>query len=490
MRPVSRFLRCLPLLFLVLVFACNETTEPLDLAGAPAALTVAGGNDQQGLAGTTLPQALVARVLDLSDRPVPGVEVEWSTDAGSLAGVTSESNAQGDATMLLTLPGSTGSVTVTAIVADLDTVTFTATASPVAGQLVFRYVEVGSYHACAITTAEESLCWGFNENGQVSDAAASPLAMTRSPGAATVRMTSAGRYHSCEVTLAGDVNCFGSNSEGQAAPGAPPSRIVAAGLLHSCALSLSKQVWCWGSNSDGQLGNGQVEPGTSGGPDVVGDGYRAVTATGLHTCALNDAGAAECWGWNASGQLGDGSTTTRGSPFAIPGLTFRTEPNTVPPAPDPDFYIPGQSYISAGFAHTCGILTDDAAVCWGEGENGQLGRGSIADSPIAVAVLGGYRYRAISAGYRHTCAITVDGDAHCWGDNALGQLGDGSQVSTLSPVAVAGGFTWQSIGAGDTFSCGVTTGGTLYCWGDNVYGQLGSATPALSPEPLKLPFQP
>ena len=124
--------------------------------------------------------------------------------------------------MVLTLPGSTGSVTVTAIVADLDTVTFTATASPVAGQLVFRYVEVGSYHACAITTAEESLCWGFNENGQVSDAAASPLAMTRSPGAATVRMTSAGRYHSCEVTLAGDVNCFGSNSQGQAAPGAPP----------------------------------------------------------------------------------------------------------------------------------------------------------------------------------------------------------------------------------------------------------------------------
>lgn len=487
MRPVSRLLRRLPLL-LPLLLACNETTEPLDLAGVPATLTVAGGDGQTGMVGTEL--TLAARVLDASDRPVPGVEVEWSTDAGSLAGNVSESNVQGDATMELTLPGSTGSVTVTAILADLDTVTFTATASPVAGQLVFRYVEVGSYHACGITTAEQSICWGFNEDGQVGAGGGSPLGMTRSPGSATVRMTSAGRYHSCEVTLAGDVNCFGSNSAGQAAPGAPPSRIVAAGLLHSCSLSLSRQVWCWGSNNEGQLGNGLVEPGASAAPDLVGDGYRAVAATGLHTCALNDAGAAECWGWNASGQLGDNTTITRGSPLAIAGLTFRTEPNTVPPAPDPDFYIPGQSYISAGFAHTCGLLTNDAAMCWGEGENGQLGRGSTADSPVPVAVAGGFRYRAISAGYRHTCAITVDGEAHCWGDNALGQLGDGTRMSTQTPVAVAGGFAWQSISAGDTFSCGVTTEGVLYCWGDNVYGQLGDKSPALSPAPVKLPFQP
>lgn len=484
---MSRLIRSL--LLLPLLAACNETTEPLDLAGAPASLVIAGGDGQMGQVGSQLSLPLTARVLDASERPVPGVAVVWSSSAGALASDTTESDAQGEATTELTLPASSGPVTVTAILEGLDTLTFSATASPAAGNVVFRYVEVGSYHACAITTDEASLCWGFNEDGQVSDAAASPLSMTRSPGAATVRMTSAGRYHSCEVTLAGDVNCFGSNSAGQAAPGAPPSRIVAAGLLHSCSLSLSKQVWCWGSNNEGQLGNGLVEPGASAAPDLVGDGYRAVTATGLHTCALNDAGAAECWGWNASGQLGDGTTTTRGTPLAIVGPVFRTEPNTVPPAPDPDFYIPGQSYISAGFAHTCGILADDAAVCWGEGENGQLGRGSTSDSPIPVAVLGGFRYRAISAGYRHTCAITVDGEAHCWGDNALGQLGDGTQASTLTPVAVVGGLTWQSISAGDTFSCGVTTDGVLYCWGDNVCGQLGVATPALSPAPLKLPFQ-
>ena len=498
---MSRLLLCLTLVALA---ACNETTEPLDLAGDPVALEIASGNNQSALIGTPLAQPLVARVVDAGDRPVPGIEVSWSASAGTLESAVTESDADGRAATSLTLPGTTGPVTVTAVLDGIDTVAFEATATPTSGALVFRYVEVGSYHACAITTAEESICWGFNEDGQTATGVLSPISgMARVASGLSVRVTSSGRYHSCEVTLSGDVYCSGSNTTGQVngSPSAPfPSftrvqplpatafRIVAAGLSHSCALSLSQQLWCWGSNGEGQIGNGLVEPGAAYAPVFIGDGYRAVTATGLHTCALTVAGNAECWGWNASGQLGDGSTETRGTPIAITGFTFRTEPSTVPPAPDPDFYIPGQAYISAGFAHTCGILVDNTAACWGEGENGQLGRGTAGDANLPVPVSGGLEFRAISAGYRHTCAIAVDGAAYCWGDNAQGQLGDGSFTSSLTPVPVSGGLTWQSISAGDTFSCGVTTGGVLYCWGDNVYGQLGT-TGGGSPAPVPLPFQ-
>jgi alpha-tubulin suppressor-like RCC1 family protein len=223
---------------------------------------------------------------------------------------------------------------------------------------------------------------------------------------------------------------------------------------------------------------------------LVGLDFAAVTTTGLHTCALTLTGQAQSWGWNNSGQLGDGTTTTRGVPAPVSGgFTFRIEPATVPTPPDPDFYIPGQSFISAGFAHTCGILTTNAARCWGDNEDGQLGTGNTTNADVPTAVLGGLQFKAISAGYRHTCAITIAGAAYCWGDNALGELGDGTTTDRLVPTAVSGGLTFMSISAGDTFSCGVTTEGAAYCWGDNEYGQLGQRGIAGSTGPVKLPFQ-
>ncbi|HET7603334.1 MAG TPA: hypothetical protein VFK36_09990, partial [Gemmatimonadales bacterium] len=389
-----------------------------------------------------------------------------------------------------------------------------------------RYVEVGSYHACGITTEEQSICWGFNEDGQVGTGEFTTIEpLSHVSSGLTVRMTSSGRYHSCEITLSGDMYCVGSNTTAQLgqAP-SPPSagwvrvqplpatafRAAQAGLLHSCALSLSQQLWCWGANGEGQIGTGPVVPipgsfvlppslavptdsivdslRQNGG--LVGLDFAAVTTTGLHTCALTLTGQAQCWGWNNSGQLGDGTTTTRGVPAPVSGgFTFRIEPATVPTPPDPDFYIPGQSFISAGFAHTCGILTTNAARCWGDNEDGQLGTGNTTNADVPTAVLGGLQLKAISAGYRHTCALTTNGAAYCWGDNALGELGDGTTTDRLVPTAVAGGLTFMSISAGDTFSCGVTTEGAAYCWGDNEYGQLGQSGIAGSTEPVKLPFQ-
>lgn len=491
-----------------LAFGCKDSTEPLDLAGAPVTLVAVSGAGQTGAVGTALESPIVVRVVDSSNKPVPGIEVSWSTSAGSLSPVSDESDADGEAATVLTLPATSGDVTVTATVDGIEPIDVVVSATPTAGGLQFRYVEVGSYHACAITTAEESICWGFNEDGEVGAGTFSQTEpLTRVSTNRSVRITSAGRYHSCEVTLSGDVWCGGSNTEGQldGQPGPPSAafirvqplpatafRVVASGLSHTCALSLSQQLWCWGATGEGQVGTGVDFPGTFIRPPdgFVGNGFRAVSATGLHTCALTTSGQAECWGWNASGQLGDGTQTQRAVPTPVAGgTTFRTEPNVVPPAPDPDFYIPGQAFLSAGFAHTCAIRADDRIACWGENENGQLGTGNTTDVATPTLISSSLQFRAVSSGYRHTCAIATDGAAYCWGDNALGQLGDGSRVSSAVPVAVGGGLLWQSISAGDTFSCGVTTAAALYCWGDNVYRQLGAAGP-LSPLPLKLPFQP
>ena len=511
----------------VKVTATIEGFTPVGFhAVSTAAMSLTAGDAQVGAVGATLPVALTVTMTDFAGNPVAGYAVSWQASSGSITPGALATDEQGIVRATLTLPAVPEVVSVTASAQGMPSILFSAAATPTGAPLAFRYVEAGSYHACGITTEEQSVCWGFNEDGEVGTGAfttSEPL--SRAASGLTVRMTSSGRYHSCEITLSGDIYCVGSNTAAQLgkAP-SPPSaswvrvqplpatafRVAQAGLLHSCAISLSQQLWCWGSNGEGQIGVGPAipVPGSfvlppslrapvdsitdslrqDGG--LVGLDYAAVTATGLHTCALKTSGQAQCWGWNRSGQLGDGTMTTRGLPSAVSGgFTFRTEPATVPAPPDPDFYIPGQSFISAGYAHTCGITTANAAVCWGDNEDGQLGIGNRTNANVPVTVSGGLQFNAISAGYRHTCALTTNGAAYCWGDNALGELGDGTTTDRLVPTAVAGDLTFMSISAGDTFSCGVTTDGVAYCWGDNAYGQLGQLGIAGSTEPVKLPFQ-
>lgn len=96
--------------------------------------------------------------------------------------------------------------------------------------------------------------------------------------------------------------------------------------------------------------------------------------------------------------------------------------------------------ISAGEDHTCAILNDGTARCWGRNNQGQLGiqstSGSLGNSASDMASLpsvmlgtnGNIQHTAIaiSAGGRSTCAILSTGDLKCWGRNNIGQLGQGN----------------------------------------------------------------
>jgi len=141
--------------------------------------------------------------------------------------------------------------------------------------------------------------------------------------------------------------------------------------------------------------------------------------------------------------------------------------------------------IGAGAYHTCGRTTAGAAFCWGYGGFGQIGNGSMSETPTPQAAAAGLTFDTVSVGGIHTCGLTAGGAAYCWGSDAFGSLGagapgpetcigsDAQAPCSARPLAVAGGLAFVSISTAWGPTCGLTADGSAYCWGDDSYGQLG-----------------
>ncbi len=498
--------------------ACKDTVAPLDLAGPPATVAAAAGDHQRGVAGAPLDGALTLAVADAAGRPSPGVVVEWSSSGGTLSQQVDTTDAAGRSSVSWTLPPAPAIYTATGAVAGMPPVSFTATAQPVAGDIVFRFIDAGGYHACGITTTEQLLCWGYNADGQLGLGSTGTVSSpTLIPGDYRYRRIAGGFYHSCAFTLAADAYCWGNNSEGRLGSGTGSSaspipvmtavsidtlrgdtvvvgsvallvQALSAGEAHTCGIDLVQKVWCWGRNSEGQLGRGDFT--SSFAATAVGtDLFKEVSVGGLHTCGITTSGAGRCWGYNVAGQLGNGSTADAAQPVAVPG-SFRTDPLVIFHSPDPDFPLPPGPFVAAGYDHSCAITAGGPTLCWGLNEYGQVGDGSTANRTSPASVAGGHAFEAVTAGLRHTCALDTSGAAWCWGDNTYGELGDASNASSATPVAVGAGLVFAYLKAGELSTCGVTSTGTAWCWGDNEYGQLGDGSTTSSNVPVKVAFQP
>ena len=245
---------------------------------------------------------------------------------------------------------------------------------------------------------------------------------------------------------------------------------VSAGYYHTCGLVTSGAAYCWGSNGSGELGNGSTTDNST--PVAVAGGLRftALTVGGGHACGLGADGNAYCWGSNGLGNLG--SITGE----SCDGTACSTTP--VPVSGGHRF----QS-ISAGAYHTCGVVSDGTAYCWGGNRVGELGNGTTTSGPTPVRVGGGLRFAMVSAGRGSwvptiTCGLTLEGEAYCWGSGGA-YLGNGLSAgpdtcplppsyprscSTL-PMRVASAVRFTSLRAASFHACGLTTSGTIHCWG-------------------------
>ncbi|MGH7658819.1 MAG: Ig-like domain-containing protein, partial [Gemmatimonadales bacterium] len=125
--------RWLPAAVLLVLVACAGDSLVLPDQGQPDGLQVAGGNDQEGVAGTPLRDSIVVRVTDSKQRPVQDVVVIFTaTGGGQAIPDTAFTDAGGEASSRWVLGPTAGSQTLVAKVAGDrgPGITFTATADP------------------------------------------------------------------------------------------------------------------------------------------------------------------------------------------------------------------------------------------------------------------------------------------------------------------------------------------------------------------------
>lgn len=353
-------------------------------------------------------------------------------------------------------------------------------------------VTAGWTHTCALLSDGRVFCWGSNESGElgvsssVTPSSSTPLEV---PGITDAVQITSGHDHNCAVTAAEEVLCWGANDFGQlgrgtieaspvpvAVPGVVAPIQVAAGRSHTCALETDGRVMCWGRNNHGQLGNGASLPAPVMTTPVRVSGLTGAVELGANfqgMCARLSTGEVRCWGYNANGQLAQGTDLDvgAGDPSSVPVAVMGLEGSAV-------------SLSKGSGGHFCASVGAGSVNCWGFNQTGQLGDGTTTHRSLPIAVAGLTAVEFGTGG--HTCAISADAisDVRCWGRNTWGQLGDGTVDQATAPVTVSGLMNASRIAVGERHSCALQKGGLVFCWGNNDFGQLGDLTNNDRPAPV------
>jgi alpha-tubulin suppressor-like RCC1 family protein len=300
-------------------------------------------------------------------------------------------------------------------------------------------VQIGAFHTCGIGGSGPQ-CWGYGGGGSLGNGgtAASPNPTAFAPGLAnSATQIVTGGFHTCAL-VAGKVLCSGINSEGQLGRATAPAYDVSAapvrrggadlsgvtrlvsGVYHTCAFA-GGELLCWGYNGSGQLGNGTFVNQFSAVSITLASTHGALKELALgylHSCGVFADGRAQCWGDNATGQLGNRTATASTVPVDVATSGLVRE-------------------VALGTRHTCALLVDGTVECWGYNALGQLGHKTATNSTSTPTQVPGIQTAvAIRAINQRTCALLANGSAVCWGDNTAGQLGDGTLTQSPVPLPI------------------------------------------------------
>jgi alpha-tubulin suppressor-like RCC1 family protein len=411
-------------------------------------------------------------------------------------------------------------------------------------QPVNQSVAVGAtatFNAVVSGTPAPGLQWQVSTDGGAtwSDLAGATAAAYTTPS--TALGDNGKRYRAVATNSAGSVASSAAVLTVTAAPQVrAASQKVAAAFRHTCAIKSDATLSCWGYNSSGQLGSGDRNSYLSPHP-VAGLTDVSAVATGSDwTCAIHNGSNLSCWGnnvlrpalvagqpvvsalavgsghycfvWagyvscvggNQSGQLGNGTTTPSATPVGVfsAGNAGRID-NVVA--------------LSAGPNHTCALIADGSALCWGllpglatpsqqavplpgviNAVSIALGAGgpcvALADGTVQCwsrtslrmeAVTGLSGVTSVVVGSQHACAVLGDTRVKCWG---TGLMGNGNVSETQPTPQIVNGLSGVTeLAAGFQHTCALLSNRSMVCWGANGEGQLGDGNSAGSTVPTAL----
>lgn len=232
----------------------------------------------------------------------------------------------------------------------------------------------------------------------------------------------------CAIVAEGRVRCW--NVRGSARLGASESDLASGRAItvpglrgavslasgphdYTCALLDDATVTCWGGGTrlaDRPSPEPAPVPELSGVRSIMGSPTPMLTAESAEICAVLMEGTVTCW-------------NRARAPAPLSGLADVTS-------------------LSISMDHGCAALGDGSAVCWGANQTGQLGNGTTDanDTPVPVSGLSGVVQVAtasLDSTIGHSCALLVDGTATCWGAGQLGSLRDGNLADSSVPVPVS-----------------------------------------------------
>lgn len=320
--------------------------------------------------------------------------------------------------------------------------------------VAFRSVATGSEHTCAVSTDGDVYCWGGNGKGQLGNGtnvnASVPTLVSMPPDVDFTTISGKGKTV-CAVSTAGDGYCWGWNYYGNVGDGTtddtnvptlvsmPPNvdfRSISVGEQHACALSTGGAAYCWGNNGNGELGIGNGSFPTT--PTAVvmpsSETFSAIDVDYNSSCAVGASGAGYCWGDAQHGVLGNNSSAgSRNTPGAVvmPASTSFVD-------------------ISVGRATACATTTVGSSYCWGWNSSKKIGNGTSTDSTVPTLTSGTNRYLQVHVGYYATVALGAYSQTVSWSPTT-------TVTTTQSPLTPSASATTDGPGTMSYSFVGNTT---------------------------------
>lgn len=248
-----------------------------------------------------------------------------------------------------------------------------------------------------------------------------------------------GTQQMCALFADGTVNC-----EGRAVALAAPAVAIAAQSVITCALLSTGGVQCW----DGMSATPTAQH-VSGIANAIAIGAEA----GVGACVVIAGGSVTCWEG-----MGDNSGPFQLAAARVEGVVNATA-------------------VTYAVRHGCALISDGTVMCWGENDHGQLGNGQIVlpgtnTPPTWVRDSAGVLTGAVSvvSGDYHSCALLANGTAKCWGQRAALNVPADSPLAIPFFQQVPPGLpaipTATAVAAGAYHSCVTIVDGTVWCWGE------------------------